>query len=65
MHDLLGESSEFPSHQSGGLCRELGHGDSGDQEIEVWDQLQLGEMMPLEATLPAGRSLNRVVQVMG
>ena len=65
MHDLPGESSQFPSRQSDELCRELGHGDSGDQEIEVWDLLQLGEMMPLEVTRSAGQSLNWVVQVMG
>jgi hypothetical protein len=58
MHDQLGENSQFPSRLSGGLCRELGHGDLVDQEIEVWDQLQRGEMMPLEATRTAGQSLN-------
>ena len=58
MHDQLGENSQFPSRLSGGLCRELGHGDLGDQEIEVWDQLQLGEMTPRGETLPAGQSLN-------
>jgi hypothetical protein len=41
MHDQLSESSQFPTRQSGGLCRELNHEDLGDQENEVSGLLQL------------------------